>query len=975
MALFAALQTTFLLVLLPLGTYQRKVLSEPRPLTPESLEVSINSTCQCLHLQWSIHSLPHHQELQMIFQIQISRITTSSVVWVGNYSTTVKENQILQWSWESELPLECATHFVRIRSVMDDARFPKPRSWSKWSSWEEVDAQDSLGHNALFVFPKDKLVEEGSSVTFCYVSRSNLNNVSCYLDGEQIHGEQLTPNVSTFHLSHVRYKRTTGTNIYCEMKQGRKLAGTVLYVSKVLEEPKNFSCETQDLKTLKCTWDPGSDTALTIQPSSNYTLFESFSQKKKVCEDRNWCSWQVTQDSQEMYNFTLMTENYLRKRSVNLVFKLTHRVRPMTPLNFILENINSRNATVTWKVRPIGNSTFQCQVELHHDGQVIQQNNVFIKVNGKYLLSEMEPDTHYLARVRCAYGNHFWKWSEWIDQKFTTLEAAPSVAPDVWRNVRSLPGGYDVTLFWKPLSKSHANGEILFYNIAVESLDKSSKFNLSIPAPHNDTKLTLNKYSYQIHVTANNSMGTSPASVIVIPGEPGHKEIEEERVKGTENRFSLSWEPQSRDAIGYVVEWCDHPQDPLCGLQWQKLGPNTTSTVISSDAFEQGVRYNFRIYEISPGWIASLLEKKTGYSQELPPSDNPQVTTSSLTSHSFTLNWKDYSTESQPGFIRGYNVYLKSKMEQCTSGFERITPSDDSAGCRHKIDNPEQKTFHVENLEPASSYEFFVTAYTSAGDGPNGTFTKVTTPDEYTRMLTHIVVPVILCILLITVLFYFQIQWMKEKCYPDIPDPYKSSVLSLIKSKENTHLTIMNLKDCIPDAIEVVNKPEGSRTQPLGTGKPLTETELTKPATYLYLLPTQENPSGSGPCICFENFTYNQAASDLGSSGHVPVPPSTPPSQLGLLYSPENLLKALEKYYTNSLGEIPAGETHLNYVSQLASPMPGDKDSLPTDPPVQAQCSEYKMQMAVPLGPASSPPSEDTSLSSTAILDQGEHYC
>lgn len=26
---------------------------------------------------------------------------------------------------------------------------------------------------------------------------------------------------------------------------------------------------------------------------------------------------------------------------------------------------------------------------------------------------------------------------------------------------------------------------------------------------------------------------------------------------------------------------------------------------------------------------------------------------------------------------------------------------------------------------------------------------------------------------------------MKEKCYPDIPDPYKSSVLSLIKSKVN----------------------------------------------------------------------------------------------------------------------------------------------------------------------------------------------
>ncbi|KAM9252618.1 oncostatin-M-specific receptor subunit beta [Dugong dugon] len=974
MALFAVLQTTFLLVLLPLGTYQREVSSEPLPLAPESLKVSINSTCQRLNLQWSVHNLPYHQELQIIFQIQISRIKTSNVVWVGNYSTTVKRNQVLHWSWKSELPLECATHFVRIRSVMDDAKFPELKSWSKWSSWEEVDVQDSLGHDTFFLFPKDKLVEEGSNVTFCYISRSNQNNVSCYLEGIQVHVEQLTPNVSTFHLSRVPFIRPKGTNICCDVTQGEDPKGTILYVSKVLEELKDFSCETQDLKTLNCTWDPGSDTALEIQPSQSYTLFESFSQKKKVCKHRNWCTWQVSQDSQEMYNFTLMAENYLRKRTVHLVFKLTHRVRPMTPLNFFLENINSTSATMTWKVHPIGNSTFLCQVELHHDGQIIQQNKVFIEMNGKYLLSEMEPDTHYLARVRCAYGDHFWKWSEWIGRKFTTLEAAPLAALDVWRNVKSVPGGYNVTLFWKPLSKFHANGKIRFYNIAVENLDKPSQFNLSILAPSNNTALILHKYSYQIRVTASNSMGTSPASVIVISGDLGDKDIEEERVKGTEDGFSLSWKPQSGDAIGYVVEWCDCPQDPLCGLQWKKLGPNTTSTVISSDAFRPGVRYNFRIYEVSTEWIASLLEKKTGYSQELAPSDNPKVAMGSLTSHSFTLSWKGYSTQSQPGFIRGYYVYLKSRMEQCTSGFERTVLSDAPANCEHKIDNPEQKTFTVENLQPASSYEFFVTPYTSTSKGPNGTFTKVTTPDEYTHMLIRIILPMILCILFITIVCYFKIQWMKEKCYPDIPDPYKSSVLSLIKSKENTHLTIMNLKDCIPDALEVVNKPEGSKTQPLGIGKSLTETEFTKPATYLYLLPTEENPSYPGPCICFENFTYNQAASDLGSCGHIPLPPDAPPSQLGLLNSPENLLKALEKDYMNTLGEISAGETSLNYVSQLASPMPGDKDSLPTDPPVPAQCSEYKMQMAVPLGRASSPPSEDSSLSSIALLDQGKHY-
>lgn len=184
--------------------------------------------------------------------------------------------------------------------------------------------------------------------------------------------------------------------------------------------------------------------------------------------------------------------------------------------------------------------------------------------------------------------------------------------------------------------------------------------------------------------------------------------------------------------------------------------------------------------------------------------------------------------------------------------------------------------------------------------------------------------------------------------------------------QENPHLTIMNIKDCVPDSIEVLNKQEGTR-------KSFTETESTKP-TYLYLLPTEKRYSSPGPCICFENFTYNQAASDSASCGHVPAPPKAPPSQLGLLTSPENLLKALEKNYMNSLGEIPAGETSLNYVSQLASPMSGDMSNLPKNPPEPALCSEYKMQMAIPLGLASPPSSGSSSLSSITLLDEGERY-
>ena len=53
----------------------------------------------------------------------------------------------------------------------------------------------------------------------------------------------------------------------------------------------------------------------------------------------------------------------------------------------------------------------------------IKQHNISVRLNGEYLLSELKPDTEYMARVRCAYADHFWKWSELISQNFTTAEA------------------------------------------------------------------------------------------------------------------------------------------------------------------------------------------------------------------------------------------------------------------------------------------------------------------------------------------------------------------------------------------------------------------------------------------------------------------------------------------------------------------------------------------------------------------------
>lgn len=66
---------------------------------------------------------------------------TVSLDFQENYSTTVQPNQTLHWTWESELPLECVTHFVRIRGMEDDAWAPWRRVWSSWSAWVEVNGK------------------------------------------------------------------------------------------------------------------------------------------------------------------------------------------------------------------------------------------------------------------------------------------------------------------------------------------------------------------------------------------------------------------------------------------------------------------------------------------------------------------------------------------------------------------------------------------------------------------------------------------------------------------------------------------------------------------------------------------------------------------------------------------------------------------------------------------------------------------
>ncbi|KAM6188184.1 LOW QUALITY PROTEIN: oncostatin-M-specific receptor subunit beta-like [Sarcoramphus papa] len=431
------------------------------------------------------------------------------------------------------------------------------------------------------------------------------------------------------------------------------------------DTPNDFSCQTQDMRTVTCTWSQGGDTYLYGRHSPKYTISEEFSQNMVPCtvscSEQCLCSWDIGQ--QRICNITVTVENPLGKKTAMDIFDVTHRIYPTAPFQLweectdteiILETLNK------------GIELF-CQTEaLQPDGKVELHNNSDTHLHyASITLGGLQPYTEYTARVHCGAAKHFWRWSEWSKARtIRTKEATPSGKLNIWREIMLVLGGRNVTLFWKQAPSFRANGRSILYEVTWEIVEDGSKpEHISFSSVHNSTRISIGNHPYRISIMAKNNVNYSLPSVLIIPGATGNSRKLKEQVNGTDDGIFISLEPR-HTYDSYIIDWCNFPMLQPCDLQWKRFGPNTSSALIDSAAFVLGVRYNFHIYG-SVANRASLLEK-TGYLRELPPLLDPIVEKVELTFNAVTLSWDSYPTnESQSGFVRGYHVYVLPMQEDC----------------------------------------------------------------------------------------------------------------------------------------------------------------------------------------------------------------------------------------------------------------------------------------------------------------------
>uniref|UniRef100_A0A8C9F5D1 Leukemia inhibitory factor receptor n=1 Tax=Pavo cristatus TaxID=9049 RepID=A0A8C9F5D1_PAVCR len=727
------------------------------PLTPRILSLTPDFSTFTLTLKWSDNGSAFPYGLDASWEIEILRKETMEDVTRESYNSKLTHEDIIHsWNWKSDMPLECTSHYVRIRHYINITQFDGHKDWSDWTwIWVHWCTPDGSG-----LFPQDTVVAVGSNVTFCCVHEEGRQVQRMSYGAKDYPLIRLSSRSSAIRVLNANASDASGTNIVCRMSENG-MDGTVLFVGYGPDVPEDLSCETSNFVIIKCTWKPGRASGLYGVRGTKYSLIESISGKNVSCEVNEMkkeriCGFPVLAD-QKTYSFVLGVSNPIGQTEASLLVDLNQRVNPETPEKLTVSGNSSTSVRLHWFINgSFAEIRLLCQIEISSGHSEQKLHNVSMP-GGKFStytaqLNALHPYTKYRFRVRCSAADHFWRWSDWSGtEEHTTLEAPPARGPDIWRE-RS-PSGKSLRIFWKV-----------------------------------DRKLKMSVWSlmdFFVVFVADN--------------------VKTDRAVAMGNGIYISWNSYPNMTCGYIVKWCHSSGSEPCSVDWQKFPSNTTDAVIKSALFRPGVRYNFSLYGCkSSGY--QLLKNITGYTKELPPKRAPNFTVEETSSDSILVKWEDMPIEDCQGFLEGYRLsFAKGEKDALKP---RLLESGNPELKVKNITDLTKKSLKILDLQGKTSYQLDLQAYTAGGLSPPNSLYVVTKEDSV-GLIIAILIPVAVVVLLgvvASIFCYRKREWIKETFYPEIPNPENSKALQFQKNicEGNKSLKTLEMNPCTPNSVEVV---------------------------------------------------------------------------------------------------------------------------------------------------------------------------
>ncbi|XP_066511548.1 leukemia inhibitory factor receptor-like [Hoplias malabaricus] len=653
---------------------------------------------------WTLEAQWNSSSAEETHEVQVMLTSRSQLLFQSN----ITGGPFFSWIWTSSFPLQCADHSVRVRRIFNQTVV------SSWSQWTTSYGLQSISSTEIRLFPKEKVLKEGSSAHFCCIPPDSAQVTEILFRNRAYELIRIDPQVRAIEV-HSLNATYFGVNLICRVSTGSERF-TLNYVTFPPEKPQNIYCWTKDLRKIICSWSASQRPDLSdLRYCRRYSLHIQDAQTEVKCDGKTPSCDFAALSNHDFYNISIRVNNSLGEQSQTYTFNITQRVFPDIHYLSVLPGVT--DVTVSWVLS--GHFTglcFSCEITLEPTAKTSEQQFIISDPEQRLStsLQELKPSSYYSTRVRCALqGNSWGPWSSTLN--FTT---EPLVTVDIWTKIRHHFHNRTVTLLWKSFnSGTDSNVEAYEVCLCVEPNGTQSKKCVNVTELM--LEFSLGQGVCSVSVRALTLRGSSITSYFTIPALGSVFLLKEKRIVGNLEGFLLSWTPLSSATCGYAVEW---------NTMWRKVSANQTSLLLSTEMFRKGVRYTFLIY--SCVWEEYRVhEKHTGYLQEQKPDKVPDlILPLSLSWSSVELKWKfnEYNA-SHPGFITGYKLTIHYWRH--SHSFLNIS-----------VEDPHSKSLPVIGLNEGQKYTLRLSACTQVGCGPEFVYT-FTTPSNNYLLIVKIVTP------------------------------------------------------------------------------------------------------------------------------------------------------------------------------------------------------------------------------------------
>ncbi|XP_030576771.1 LOW QUALITY PROTEIN: interleukin-6 receptor subunit beta-like [Archocentrus centrarchus] len=618
-------------------------------------------------------------------------------------------------------------------------------------------------NNTCNVFPKDKYIEVGESITITCQSSCIDGKIYWTLNNVKFNSLSKTLNSTHTVLSLSNFTHPSATLQCHSAKTHQVIGGTTI---GTYSKPRNISCtlhhtyqeEAGVPDLLTCTWEHQMHLSVAV----TYTVEIFFHLEREMilhCKSQETkCTFKevIASPTDSVTVWVNANTDVWNVFSDNCTFKLRNILKTLRPKELDVTEKNPGHLVVSWKrLSPL--DPCDCEVRcskvsakgeiVECDRNEIENTSTSIPATIRHwsiFINNVESCSTYTFSVRCALEDAL--WSDWSKEKsHLTKPHKKGVSVDLWRKVSELGknGLRKVHVMWMVIP-STCEGTFKY------TINQTTGVNSKL-CGNTTCDVDINQDAQRITLTVSHDKGFHVEKSVYVPAvSESLPEVTDIRTSSNDNIIQVSWKAPVQPVSKYVIDWTHNG-----GQYYWKESSYTNATLF--DLLDK------KPYNIT---VTPLIDDKTGQSAQAVQvcsrfGDPDGIAIRVEADHrSASVSWDTTSQSECSGAVINYTVYYYEGQNGPV-----LNVSVDS----------KTKNVSLKDLNPDTQYTVYVNATALTGRTKSSE-RKFTTKKFDPRLLTVLIVSGTIVIILVLLLgLCFAVQWKKFKDKP-VPNPSLSSV-------------------------------------------------------------------------------------------------------------------------------------------------------------------------------------------------------